>query len=119
MGYFHLYQFLNKFGQIYMDFVEGLPIFKSYSVIMVAINRFSKYAYFLDKVAKVASIFLDNTFKLHGMSKSIVYDKGSTFTSSFWREFCKLQGVNLSYSLAYNPQSDGQTEAVNKCLEHF
>lgn len=53
------------------------------------------------------------------MPKSIVSDRGSTFTSFFWNEFFKLQGVNLSYSSAYYSQSDGQTEAMNKCLEHF
>ena len=58
-------------------------------------------------------------FKLHDLPKTIVSDRGSIFTSSFWKELFRLQGVNLSYSSAYHPQSDGQTEAVNKCLEHF
>ncbi|KAG6629183.1 hypothetical protein CIPAW_14G066800 [Carya illinoinensis] len=53
------------------------------------------------------------------MPHNIVYDRGATFTSLFWKELFKLQGVTLSYSFAYHPQSDEQTEVVNKCLEHF
>jgi hypothetical protein len=43
----------------------------------------------------------------------------STFTSKFWIEIFKLQGVFLAFSIAYHPQSDGQTEAVNKYLENY
>lgn len=62
---------------------------------------------------------LNNAFKLHEMSKNIVSDQGPIFTSKFWKNLFKLQGVNLSYFSAYHPQSDGQTEAVNKCLEQY
>ncbi|XP_041009433.1 uncharacterized protein K02A2.6-like [Juglans microcarpa x Juglans regia] len=107
-----------------MDFVEGLPILRGYSVILVVVDRLSKYAHFMPlkhpfTAAQVASLFFNNVFKLHGLPKTIVSDYGSIFTSSFWKELFRLQGVNLSYSSAYHPQSDGQTEAVNKCLEHF
>ncbi|KAF5465390.1 hypothetical protein F2P56_015403 [Juglans regia] len=110
---------------ISMGFVVGLPMSEGYSVVMVIVDRLSKYVHFLPlkhpfTTVKVASVFLDHVFKLHGMPKSIISDRGSTFLSSFWKEFFKLQGVNLlAYSSAYHPQSDGQTEAVNKCLEQF
>lgn len=70
-------------------------------------------------IAKVTFLFLDNVFKLNGLPKSIVSNRESTFTSFFLRDLFKLQGVNLSYSSTYHPQSDGQTEIVNNCLEHF
>ncbi|KAF5458878.1 hypothetical protein F2P56_022873 [Juglans regia] len=38
------------------------------------------------EAAQVASLFLNNVFKLHGLPKTIVSDGGSTFTSSFWKE---------------------------------
>ncbi|KAF5452257.1 hypothetical protein F2P56_027277 [Juglans regia] len=53
------------------------------------------------------------------MPQSIVSDRGATLTSPFWKELFKLQEVTFSYSSAYHPQSEGQTEAVNKFLEHF
>lgn len=88
---------------ISMDFVEGLPISKGYLVIIVVVDRLPKYAHFMPlkhpfTTTKVTVLFLNNVFKLHGKPKTIVSDKGSTFTSLFWRELFKLQGVNLSYS---------------------
>lgn len=78
-----------------MDFVEGLPISKGYYVVMVVVGKLSKYAHFLAlkhhfTASKVASLFLDNILRLHGRPKRIVYDRGATFTNSFWREFFKL-----------------------------
>lgn len=70
-------------------------------------------------VAKVTSLFFDDVLKLYGMPNNIISYRGSTFTSYFWNELFKLQSVTLSYSFAYHPQSDGQIESFNKCLEHF
>lgn len=62
---------------------------------------------------------MNNVFKLHGMPTSIVSDRDVIFTSSFWQELCHIQGITLAMSSAYHPQTDGQTEIVNKCLEHY
>ena len=58
-------------------------------------------------------------FKLHGIPSTIVSDRDPVFTSLFWKELMKLQGVSLAISSAYHPQSDGQTEVVNKSLKHY
>ena len=58
-------------------------------------------------------------FKLHGMLSTIVSDRDLVFTSKFWSELMKLQGTNLAMSSLYHPQFDGQTEVVNKILEHY
>lgn len=68
---------------------------------------------------KVAEAFLHNVVKLHGFPKSIVSDRDKVFTSSFWKQLFKLSGTTLAMSSAYHPQSDGQTEAVNKCVEKY
>jgi hypothetical protein len=109
---------------ISMDFVEGLPLSQGYSVIFVVVDRLSKYANFMAlshpySAARVAQIFVANVFKLHGMPNSIVSDRDTTFTSTFWSELFRLQGTTLKLSTNYHPQTDGQTEIVNKALKNY
>jgi hypothetical protein len=110
--------------KISMDFIMGLPKFRNKPVIMVVVDRFSKYAYFCPlpqpfTPVLVAQVFLDHIFKLHGMPTSIVSDRDPTFTRKFWQELFKLQGSQLNMSTTYHPQSNDQTEVVKKCLETY
>uniref|UniRef100_A0A2N9GN34 Reverse transcriptase n=1 Tax=Fagus sylvatica TaxID=28930 RepID=A0A2N9GN34_FAGSY len=69
--------------------------------------------------AKVADLFMKNVFKLHGMPTSIVSDRDTAFTANFWQELFKIQEVELAMSSSYHPQTDGQTEVVNRSLEQY
>jgi transposase InsO family protein len=109
---------------ISMDFITGLPKLGNKPVIMVVVDCLSKYANFCTlphpfTTSTVAQIFMDQVFKLHGMPHSIVSDRDPTFTSNFWQELFTLQNTQLHLSSAYHPQTDGQTEVFNKCLETY
>jgi len=109
---------------ISLDFVEGLPKVDGYNVILVVVDRFTKYAHFIPlkhpyTALSIARVLYDNVIKLHGMPLSMVSDRDKNFTSAIWSELFKLEGVKLKYSTTYHPQTDGQTERVNQCLEMY
>jgi hypothetical protein len=63
--------------------------------------------------------YMDNIFKLHGLPEAIISDRDRIFTSSLWQELFKLTNTALKMSTSYHPQTDGQTERVNQCLEAY
>jgi len=107
-----------------MDFIEGLPKSEGFSVILVVVDRLTKFAHFIPvkhpyTANSIAQLFLDNVVKLHGLPSTIVSNRDTIFLSKFWKELFKLYRVNLHLSTAYHPQSDGQTKRVNQCVEMY
>jgi hypothetical protein len=114
----------GEWQDITMDFIEGLPKSDGYDTILVVVDRFSKYAHSIPlhhpfTAPTVAQAIFDNVVKLHSLPKSIVSDRDKVFTAHFWQELFKLMGITLTTSTTYHPQTDGQSERVNQCLEMF
>ena len=93
---------------INMDFIMGLLLSKGKSVIMVVVDRLSKYAHFIPlanpyTATIVAHSFIENVFWLHGLPSTIVSDRDPIFLRTFQKEFFKLQGSKLCMSSWYHP----------------
>jgi len=112
-----------KWDKIGMDFITGLPKTKSgYDSIWVVVDHLTKVAHFIPvkttyTSAKLAKIYMSRIVCLHGVPKGIVSDRGTQFTSHFWRQLHESLGTRLEFSTTFHPQTDGQTERVNQILE--
>lgn len=114
----------SAWQMVSLDFVEGLPRSGSYNSILVVVDKFSKFAHFIPlrhpfTALSVAKAYMDNVYKLHGLPLSLVSDRDRVFTSKLWQELFSLAGVQLRMSSSYHPQTDGQIERVNQCMETF
>jgi len=69
--------------------------------------------------SEVARIYQDDIWKMHGIPKNIISDRGPQFTSTFMGELCKALGIKRAMSTAYHPQTDGQMERINQEVEVF
>jgi hypothetical protein len=112
-----------KWDKIGMDFITGLPRTKSgYDSIWVVVDRLTKVAHFIPvkttyTSAKLADIYMKRIVCLHGVPKSIVSDRGTQFTSHFWKQLHESLGTRLAFSTSFHSLTDGQTERVSQILE--
>ena len=106
-----------------MDFIVGLPRTpKGNDSIWVIIDQLTKIAHFLPvrsdfSARKYADLYVARIVSLHGVPKTIISDRGSQFTSHFWKHLHSALGTRLIHSSAYHPQTSGQVERVNQVLE--
>ena len=73
-----------------LDFIEGLPKSYKWDVILVVVDKFSKYPYFLPlshpyTALQVAQTYFNNIYKLHGLPSAIISDRDRIFTSALWQ----------------------------------
>jgi hypothetical protein len=111
-------------SNISMDLIEDLPRSDDYNSILVVVDRLTKMALFIPTSTKMdapelARLYLQHVFSKHGLPESIVSDRGSEFTSRFWRTMGTLLNIKVDFSTAYHPETDGQTERTNQTLEQY
>ena len=92
--------------------------------IVVIVDRFTKIICLKAKMTNVSSegiakIYRNDIWKLHGIPRKILSDRGPQFASKFMEEFTKALGTKRQLSTAYHLQTDGQTERINQEIGMF
>ena len=106
-----------------MDFVIRLPrTLGGNNAIWVIVDRLTKSSHFLPmkvnfSMDRLVSLYVKEIVRMHGVPVSIVSDRDPRFTSRFWRSLHKALCTKSSFSTAFHPQTDGQSERVIQVLE--
>lgn len=114
----------KRWESISLDFITGLPISSKFDALLVVVDRLTKMSHFIPttttcSASNLAILLRDNIFRLHGLPESIVSDRDPVFTSNLAREVASCLSIDLRFSSAFHPQTDGQTERVNSILEQY
>ena len=105
-----------------VDFITKLPVVAGKDMILVICDRLSKMTHFVamtegTSVEGLARLLQDNVWKLHGLPESVVLDRGPQFAAELTKELNRMLGIKTKLSIAFHPQTDGQTERMNQELE--
>jgi len=107
-----------------VDFVVELLESFEYDAIIMVVDAVSKRVHFIlthmtVTAERAARLFLHYIWKLHGLPKCVVSDHGPQFVALFTKELYRLLGIQISSSIAWHLQTDGQMECVNQELDQF
>ena len=115
----------ERWRKITMDFLTGLPSdSQAYDMLWVITCRLSKRMFLIpakktDSAEDCAVRFFEQYLRFHDLPDSIVSDRDSKFKSVFWKTLMKLHGTKIELSSAFRPQTDGQTEILNRFIEDY
>ncbi|GJW49056.1 putative reverse transcriptase domain-containing protein [Tanacetum coccineum] len=106
---------MSKWERITMDFVTKLPkTSNGHDTIWVIVDRLTKSAHFIptretDSMETLTRLYIKEIVSRHGMPISIISDRDSHFIYRFWQSLQSALGTQLDMSMAYHPETDGQT----------
>ncbi|KAG7667411.1 hypothetical protein KSW81_001142 [Nannochloris sp. 'desiccata'] len=105
----------RRFEVITMDFVTSLPDVDNFNAIMIMVDKLTKRVFLAPTTDKVtaeeaATLFYRHVVRNQGVPSTIISDRGTQFTSIFWKSMIAQLGIKHKLSTAYHPQTDGQSE---------
>ncbi|GKD70859.1 putative reverse transcriptase domain-containing protein [Tanacetum coccineum] len=112
-----------KWERITMDFITKLPkTSNGHDTIWVIVDRLTKSAHFIptretDSMETLTRLYIKEIVSRHRVPISIISDRDSHFTSRFWQSLQSALGTQLDMSMAYHPETDGQSERTIQTLE--
>ena len=114
----------TSFTSIAMDFIVKLPLSESYDTILTITDTFSKASIFIPcnepiNAEHTTKLYATYVLPHYGLPTHIISDQDPHFTSTFSRELCHTLGITQNISMAYHPQTDGQSEHTNQQLEQY
>ena len=119
MGKLKLSEVLEKpWTHLMVDFITKLPVVAGKDAILVVCNRLSKMTHFVATTEgilteELARLFRNNVWKLHRLLESIVLDRRPQLAAELTKELNKMLGIETRLSMAFYPQTNGQTEQMN------
>ena len=122
VGLLHPLPIPNRpWGLIGMDFIGPFPKSKGYDYPKVVICRLTSMVHLTPvkttiTASELASLYVKEIVRLHGLPDTIVSDRDSKFTSKFWSEVHRILGTKLLMSTAFHPQTDGASERANRSV---
>jgi hypothetical protein len=114
--------------EVSLDFITQLPVsrnkFEEYDAILVVVDRYTKMAKFIPTNGELtapefAALFHKHIELSYGAPRGIVSDRDTRITAKFWAEVCSYSLIKRRMSTAFHPQTDGQTEILNRILENY
>jgi transposase InsO family protein len=119
---------LRPWEEVSLDFITHLPPSyigtQEFTAILVVVDRFTKMARFIPTrddldAPEFAALFHESIELKYGSPRGIVSDRDTRITSKFWAEVCAYSLIKRRMSTAFHPQTDGQTEILNRILEGY
>ena len=90
--------------------------------VWVIVDRLTKSAHFLAvrmtfTLEEFCQLYIREIVRLHGVPVSIVSDRDPRIMAHFWRSFQKAMGTQLTMSIAFHQQINGQSKMTTQILE--
>ena len=113
------------FQVIALDLIVDLPPSQGHdSILTITDHDVSKAAIFLPCSQTItgegiAALFATHVFPHFGVPRKVISDRDARFMSAFTTELLRILDVSKNMSMAYHPQTDGQSERTNQWLEQY